>query len=166
MPPNKLPGAAGTVLPNSPPGAGATLPPNRDPVAGFVPPNKLPDLLSDVVELLPNKAPPAGLAPNKPPDAGELVSTGLDPNNPPDAGALFSVDLFPNKLPDGFVAAGLDPNKPPYAGGLLPKRPPLGAGVDEAPNNGLVSAELPNKDGFFSGSYLFSGIFSPAKVPP
>jgi hypothetical protein len=82
----------------------------------------------------------------------------------------LSDDLFPNRLPDGLLAAEFDPNMPPYAGGLLPKRLPLGAGVVEAPNNpwvfGLVSAEFPNKDGFFSSSYFFSSIFSPAKEPP
>ena len=144
------------------------MPPNKDPVAGLFPPNKPPVLFSEAFAgiLLPNKFPPAGLDPNKLPGAGELLSAGLDPNNPPWAGALFSDDLFPNKLPDGLLAAGFAPNKPPYAGGLLPKRFPLGAGVEEAPNNGLVSDVLPNKDGFFSSSGFFSGIFSPAKVPP
>ena len=101
-------------MPNRPPVTGAALPPKRDPVAGLFPPNKLPVLASGAFAgILPNKAPPAGLDPNKLPGAGELLSAGLDPNNPPWAGALFSDDLFPNKLPDGLLVADFAPNKPP-----------------------------------------------------
>lgn len=152
-------------LPNNPPveeGGFENKPPEFACGAVFVelPPNKPP--VAGGADVLPNKPPVAGLAPNKPPEAFEVVLAApelvnkpppvvfvLLPNKPPEgaAGLLLAVPNVPVvELPVAlFPPAEEFPNKPPV-------RPVAGL-FDELPNKPVLAElavvlEFPNKPPF------------------